>query len=125
MKAQFHSKLILEPLPDGRNWRVMRPFSFSTNDFLTVVPVGFVTDLASVPKIFWDILPPFGKYTEAAVVHDWLYRRQFTTRKFADGCLRAGMKACGVPRWQVVVIYYAVRWFGRHAWNDDSRKIPQ
>jgi hypothetical protein len=35
------------------------------------IPDGFVTDLASVPRVFWSILPPDGTYERAAVVHDW------------------------------------------------------
>jgi hypothetical protein len=38
-----------------------------------VVPEGFVTDFASIPRLFWSIAPPYGWYAEAAVVHDLLY----------------------------------------------------
>ncbi|WP_250530524.1 DUF1353 domain-containing protein, partial [Caballeronia sp. ATUFL_F1_KS4A] len=27
-----------------------------------IVPTGFVTDLASIPRIFWSVLPPDGDY---------------------------------------------------------------
>lgn len=37
------------------------------------VPAGFVTDFASIPRAFWVVLPPTGKYGKAAVVHDYLY----------------------------------------------------
>lgn len=36
------------------------------------VPEGFVTDLASVPRAFWEIMRPEGRYAYAAVVHDYL-----------------------------------------------------
>lgn len=36
------------------------------------VSKGFVSDGASVPQIFWNMFPPFGKYLESAVVHDML-----------------------------------------------------
>ena len=39
-----------------------------------VVPKGFRTDLASSPRILWPILPPFGRWSAAAVLHDYLYR---------------------------------------------------
>lgn len=35
------------------------------------IPAGFRTDLASVPRLFWALLPPDGVYEKAAVVHDW------------------------------------------------------
>src|SRR5262245_47745360 len=35
-----------------------------------VVPAGFVTDLASIPRIFFSALRPDGVYAYAAIVHD-------------------------------------------------------
>ena len=35
------------------------------------IPSDFPTDLASVPRLFWALLPPNGSYERAAVVHDW------------------------------------------------------
>src|SRR5262245_57983090 len=32
------------------------------------VPAGFVTDFASVPRIFWSVLPRDGKYTYPAII---------------------------------------------------------
>ncbi len=48
------------------------------------VPIHFVTDLASIPAIFFQILPPDGPYTFPAIVHDWLYWHQAGTRDEAD-----------------------------------------
>ena len=36
------------------------------------VPEGFVTDLASIPRLFWPLLPANGWYELAAVFHDRL-----------------------------------------------------
>lgn len=36
------------------------------------VPKGFVTDLASVPSVFWSVLRPDGEYAYAAILHDYL-----------------------------------------------------
>src|SRR6202012_5481245 len=60
------------------------------------VPIHFVTDLASIPAIFFQILPPDGPYTFPAIVHDWLYWHQAGTKDEADATLRDGMKAFGV-----------------------------
>lgn len=38
-------------------------------DVITI-PAGTCTDLASVPRIFWWLLPPTGAYEDAAFVHD-------------------------------------------------------
>ncbi|EHE6277628.1 TPA_asm: DUF1353 domain-containing protein, partial [Salmonella enterica subsp. enterica serovar Oranienburg] len=51
----FTSPAIMEMLGHYK-WRVYEPFRFylseDKNDVIEV-PVGFVTDLATVPRIFW------------------------------------------------------------------------
>jgi hypothetical protein len=76
-----------------------------------IVPEGFVTDLASVPRILWAIFPPFGRYTEAAVVHDYLYRIE-ADRKEADKEFYYIMRDEGVKKWKAKLMYWAVRLFG-------------
>src|SRR5262245_38142541 len=44
------------------------------------VPAGFVTDLASIPRIFWSALPRDGEYAYAAILHDYLYWTQVRDR---------------------------------------------
>nr|WP_290447174.1 DUF1353 domain-containing protein [Pseudomonas sp. 21LCFQ010] len=36
------------------------------------VPAGYLTDGASVPRVVWSLVPPWGAYGQAAVVHDLL-----------------------------------------------------
>jgi hypothetical protein len=122
-RLKFLTHLLLEPLPDGRNWRVESPFTcLAAGHPPITVPTGFHTDLASVPRLFWNLLPPFGKYTEAAVLHDWLYRTRLVARAQADGLLLAAMIVCRVPLWQRLLIYLGVRCFGGFAWRDDQRR---
>jgi hypothetical protein len=82
-----------------------------------VVPAGFVTDLASIPQVLWNILPPIGKYDKAAVVHDFLYQRNGVTRLTADDVLLEGMNVCNVPGWKKYSIYSGVRVGGWVTWN--------
>lgn len=67
-----------------------------------------ITDLASVPRIFWTLLPPDGKYAKAAIIHDYLYDNALRTKKEADLIFLDR-----VPRWKRTVMYQAVRMFGR------------
>ena len=83
------------------------------------VPAGFQTDLATIPKALWSILPPFGRYSRAAVVHDYIYTELtgIYTRKQADVIFRNIMKADGVGSVTRNSMYYAVRMGGRGNWK--------
>ena len=128
MTPQFLTQLDLSPCPDGRTWRLDQDFVYqspraaapaSAQATLITVPAGFVTDLASIPRLFWNILPPFGKYTAAAVIHDWLYRNHLYPRPVCDAILLEAMKLCGVNWFQRQLIYRNVRAFGWAAWSAD------
>ncbi|EMZ2673947.1 DUF1353 domain-containing protein [Salmonella enterica] len=118
--SKFTTPAILEMLEHYR-WCVYEPFEFylsDDNSDVIEVPAGFVTDLASVPRIFWTILPPDGKYAKAAIIHDWMYDNALRTKKEADKIFLDGMTVLGVPKWKRTVMYWAVRWFGRGMYRD-------
>ena len=82
---------------------------------------GFATDMASIPWGFHWIFPPDGPYKDAAVVHDWLYWEQSTTRDNADSCLREAMNDSGVAGVQQKLFFWAVSTFGRFAWKHNAQ----
>ena len=75
------------------------------------IPAGFITDGASVPRIFWNVLSPFGDYFGAAIVHDFLYTpgNRWFDRATVDRIFLAAMEDAGVPFIRRRVIYRAVR----------------
>ena len=92
------------------------------SDFQAVtVPARFVTDLASIPRIFWSVLRPDGDYAYAAVIHDYLYWTQTVRRETADEVLRLAMQDLAVAPATVTVIYKAVRIGGNGAWQENER----
>ena len=74
-----------------------------------VVPMGFETDFASIPRIFRVIHPVNGRHIKAAVVHDYLCRDKKTKRKMADRVFNEAMKVCGVKGWRRKQMFTAVR----------------
>jgi hypothetical protein len=113
--SRFTTPAILEML-DHYRWRVNAPFSFylsDDNSDMIEVPAGFVTDLASVPRILWILLPPDGKYAKAAIIHDYLYDNALRTKAEADRIFLDGITVLGVPKWKRIVMFGAVRLFGR------------
>lgn len=82
------------------------------SDKVITVPKGFVSDLASSPRALWVLFPPFGKYTKAAILHDWLYTEKKLARKDCDKVFLEAMQVLGVPKSNSHPMYWAVRLFG-------------
>ena len=123
--SQFTSPLVVEHISENE-WIVKKSFEYHVgkypSDEIIIVPKGFDTDFASIPKIFWGILPPTGPYGKAAVIHDYCYRTACYDRKTSDAIFLEGMTVLNVSEWNKVVIYYAVRWFGWRAWNQRRKE---
>jgi hypothetical protein len=84
------------------------------------VPKGFVTDLASIPRVFWSLLRPDGEYAYPAIIHDYLYWTQVTTREDADLIFRLAMKDFKIDTVTALTIYKAVRVGGGPSWQADA-----
>ena len=80
------------------------------------VPVGYETDLASLPRFMWWLFPPHGKYSKAAIVHDYVYSNALGTKKQADKIFYEAMGVLGVPKWKRILMYWAVRVGGKGAY---------
>lgn len=65
-------------------WEVKKKYHFVFDKTSFTIEKGFESDLASVPRLLWWIFPPFGKYAEPSVVHDWFYKYKKLPKKKAD-----------------------------------------
>ena len=83
------------------------------------IPRGFRTDLASVPRFLCPVVPTYGRYSTAAVVHDFLYSKggNEADRCQADWAFFLLMKQLGVRRWRRWIMFIAVRLFGWRAFR--------
>ena len=109
MTPAFKSDLLFKDL-GGFPFILTAPLIYDCavlNRTLTV-PIGFPTDLASIPRPLWVILPPVNKYDAAAVVHDWLYQKGICTRHQADRVLNEAMEVLGVVDRERRAIYSGV-----------------
>ncbi|MCX5786197.1 MAG: DUF1353 domain-containing protein [Elusimicrobia bacterium] len=62
--SQFTAILLVSPLADGRTWVIRSEFGYDvgaegSGDRIDV-PIGFKTDFATVPRLFWAVLPQWG-----------------------------------------------------------------
>lgn len=97
------------------------PSNKNSNLPSVVVPEGFVTDLTSIPRLFWSVLPRDGKYADAAIVHDYLYWMQPVSKDAADAIFAAAMKDLEVAPLVVAALYSGVRTSaGVRAWRSNS-----
>lgn len=107
---------------DGRGtWRLLAGLGF-VSDLIGPgeVPEGFVTDLASVPRLPVAFFLAGGLAHAAAVVHDWLYTTHSTDRATADAVFREAAQACGVSPWRAWVMWVGVRAGGGASWAADG-----
>ncbi|WP_331254809.1 DUF1353 domain-containing protein [Methylobacterium currus] len=123
-KLSFGMIPVVRPFVDWDYYYTMGPMYWLPNEgqpFRTVfIPKGFVTDLASVPRLLWSIFPKTGRYAYAAIVHDYVYWVQDRTRAEADGVLAAAMQDAKVPASTVTEFNLALGVAGSKAWNDNA-----
>ena len=128
----YFTPLIVVPLADGKRWKLHEGFTYryrvGKDTFIIQVPAGFVTDFASVPRIFQSIIPSWGKFGKASVLHDFCYSINFNSRRWSDIMFRKAMIASGTPTWKVNLMYWAVRVAGGFAWRNyltENSKLQQ
>jgi hypothetical protein len=114
--SSFTTPANLEMLPDMK-WKVITPFEYHVGNLpsldIIIVPSGFVTDLTSIPRMFWSIMPPHGEYAKAAILHDYLYDNAIGSKKYADDIFFEALGVLGVCAWRKYIMYWAVKYFGK------------
>ena len=102
--TNFDATLKIEYVAKNK-WRVLAPFSFYLTkqpNFIVTVPKDYISDGATVPAPFKLLLPPWGEYGQAAVVHDYLLEHR---------------------RWDQDIIDTVSRRDARRAFNDAMRVL--
>ncbi len=151
MKSGYKfSKLVFEPVGDGRHYILKKPLLCTLPDgTVVIVPSGFVTDLASTPDIarigllihtigliFWlwpvmilgAVIIFFANYIgnnsktdEAAVLHDWRYWNQDKSFNFSNWELLHTLQVRNSVI-LAVLFYINVQTFGILAWKSDAKR---
>ena len=107
------SRVDVEQVSD-KNWKLLLEIRYEGKTQSFNAPVSMLTDFASVPRVFVWLLPRYGHYTMAAIIHDHLWRQVVPSGSLslrdADGVFRRAMRELGVPFLQRWVMWAAVRW---------------
>jgi len=90
--------------------------------FLLAVPLGFLTDGASIPSFAWSCVggPFSGRYVKPAILHDFLYAVHLYSRRQSDLIFLEALKVCGVSRLKRQLMFHAVRFGGSCAYKKGS-----
>jgi hypothetical protein len=161
--GKFTSKILAEFQPP-KKWKLGRDLVYTTSDLYAnevkalkdvgvavvrdtnktetiTVPTGFITDLASTPRLLWNVIAPFD-VARAAIVHDLLYKsiRQYRWKKglieedkeliknakvAADKVFLLAMKDAEpkVSGWKIYSAWKAVDLFGRWSIIPNEKNI--
>lgn len=111
---KFTTELKVSEIPNRPMWWVLDEDLVCVYlDRVFVVPKGFETDFASVPRVLWAVVPPYGEHTKAAVLHDYLYSGGYKLERLeCDNIFKQAMIASGVSEIKANTMYTGVRSFG-------------
>lgn len=111
--SQFLTALQVEKqkTSDGEFWQLIAPLRYQSDrlELVIEVPVGFLTDFASVPRMPFAYLLAGGIADRAAVVHDWLIEERVCPRAQADLVFLEAMAVEHVPWYRRYPMFVAVR----------------
>lgn len=105
------ARLIDDTANEGQGeWSLLAPLGFISkegNEY--VVPAGFTTDYASVPRRPIAYLLTGCTAHRPSILHDWLIRTEQCPREEADLLFLEAMESINMPEWRINLMYNAVR----------------
>ena len=126
---------------DLKIWEVIHDYTYPVGMGVVLrIPAGFRFDLASIPKILWNVIAPFELSVVAPLIHDAMYnfggkfpdeyiahaaKQKIFTRKEADIIFYNLMIEEQVGGLKSRIAYNAVRIFGRPHWNRYDNKFKK
>jgi hypothetical protein len=129
MRVEFDGEPHLRPTGAADQWILDAPWSVKvwrtkTSDVEVItIPAGFVTDLASVPRLPGAYMLFGGRARRSAIVHDFLYETQ-AGKDFADDVFHAAMKAEGMNWFTRSAMFTAVHLFGGPIYDGKPAALP-
>lgn len=126
--TNFDPTSTLVPIPHAKevlgrdHWIVSKGFEFyigkKEDNCYVYIPKGYLTDGATVPPFLQRLVPTWGQYGAATIVHDYLCEQltirsegqeRTITRARGDYIFLEAMKVLHVPLWRRLPMYLAVR----------------
>ena len=114
IQMPFYSELDVRVLSGGDSV-LLRPLDYRCHLGNVIVPAGFVTDFASIPRLLRVIVTGQDNTRKPAVIHDYLYVKKLVERSKADKIFYLALRDSGADWWKSRLIWAAVRvggWVG-------------
>jgi len=120
MRTHFATDTCIKPFEDYR-YLTCCDIHFYIEDTEFVIPTGFETDLASIPRVAWPVMSPaYSQFIRPAIVHDWFYRMTCDfNRQQTDLIFYHMLRQEGVSITSATLMYYAVRLFGWKFYSEE------
>ena len=106
-------RVLVEPI-SAIYWRLEEEVRYigETDEF--IVPAGYVTDFATIPRIAVWLIPRWGAYTKAAILHDFILTNCVPSGRVsavdADGIFLRALRELKVPPYRRALMWTGVRW---------------
>lgn len=126
MKVKFLTPLSVErisPSEGEPGWKVTKPFEVEVDSLTIVVPQGFFTDFASVPRLPLAYYLAGGRGIKASVIHDYLYETGLKPKDVADNVFLAGLLEEGEPHEVAYAMYAAVSLAGGSHYKKEAKPL--
>jgi len=114
------------PIRKDAHFRVDAPIKVTlSNDAVIYIEKNFEFDGSSSPKFLWWLFPSYGNFFFAALVHDFLYVKQYMkeeigvkeAQKFADNEMLAWSNKLNNNKLDNLLRFWAVRLFGKKVYK--------
>jgi hypothetical protein len=121
LEVYFITDRVYSSSEDGKTFRIERPLMVKIEGNSVTVPLGFETDLDSVPRLPLAYWLAKGRAFKSAILHDFMYYEGYP-REFCDDVMYGGMVAEGVSNFWRDWIYAGVRAGGWKAYNEHRKR---
>lgn len=98
---------------DRYKFEVIEPLAVNLDIIKFILPKGYTTDGASVPRLFWSLYPPYKpEWLTACVIHDYLCSQaihadnQSEAYKIADLALKEALEYLEVDKITTFIFYH-------------------
>jgi hypothetical protein len=114
---------IVELLPKSTRGRfkIKVPIKHTlSNGVEIIVPINYISNGASVPKLLRGIYSQQGVYVMPSIIHDYLYDNKLYSREFADKQFLLDMGKTNTSQFTKWLFYYIIRIFGKSNYNNNE-----